>query len=124
MSPVLEQVAGPPSHGSRQAEAAAAASLELIAAIARSPHGDRFALRGAWCLAAWLGRMPRPTAAIDLLDLHGSEDPLGALREASSVDRIPCLVPCCTRERMVAEKAALMVTYDPDHTRLQNFLDV
>jgi hypothetical protein len=33
-------------------------------------------------------------------------------------------VSCLTREWMVAEKAALLVTYGPDHTRLKDILDI
>jgi hypothetical protein len=35
-----------------------------------------------------------------------------------------CLVPCLTRDWLVAEKAALLVTYGPDHTRLQDIFDI
>ena len=36
----------------------------------------------------------------------------------------PALVGCLSPEWLVAEKAALLVTYGPDHTRLQDLLDL
>ncbi|MBP0495750.1 nucleotidyl transferase AbiEii/AbiGii toxin family protein [Pararoseomonas indoligenes] len=36
----------------------------------------------------------------------------------------PVWVACCTAEEIVAEKLALLVTYGPDHTRVQDILDI
>ena len=36
----------------------------------------------------------------------------------------PLWAACCTAEEIVAEKAALLVTYGSDHTRLQDILDL
>lgn len=36
----------------------------------------------------------------------------------------PVWVACCTAEELVAEKLALLVTYGPDHTRVQDVLDI
>lgn len=43
------------------------ASERLLYRLSRSPHADRFVLKGALLLVAWLGETIRPTRDVDLL---------------------------------------------------------
>ena len=56
--------------------------------LGRSPHKDRFVLKGAMLFAAWTGRPHRPTRDLDLLGLGDSSDT--ALKQVfSEVMRTP-----------------------------------
>lgn len=55
-----------------------------LAAIADSPHRNRFALRGAWAFMAWQGDLHRSTDGIDLADLEAQDDPAPAIQAALS----------------------------------------
>lgn len=159
----------------------------LLDGISRSPGSSRFAVRGCWSYAVWLGELHRATRGLDLVDFGGEADPVQLLRmsagpgrdvafdwgRASSrrsgrgwtdhllttvpvlVDsvRIPVriilaphvgdighvervrmrstasgrlqpLVACMTREWLVGEKAALLVTYGPHHSRVRDVFDL
>lgn len=68
-----------------------------------SPHADRFVLKGAMLLSAWLGQAARPTRDIDFLGLGRlTLDQLGAIaREVCVID--------CARDGM---------TYAPDTVKV------
>lgn len=54
-----------------------------------SPHADRFVLKGAMLLSAWLGQDARPTRDIDLLGLGTF-----TLDELAEIAREVCVRPC------------------------------
>ncbi|MFC0386795.1 nucleotidyl transferase AbiEii/AbiGii toxin family protein [Muricoccus vinaceus] len=152
-----------------------------------SSHRDRFAVRGSWSFAVWLGDLPRRTRALDMVDLGGDGDPVATFREATSgrngsvlgwermtitrhgsgqgdivsllttalvlskatpfrimlaldprgsshVERIRFsrekpdgplpLVSCMSREWLIAEKVALLVTYGISHSRPRDLYDI
>ncbi len=56
--------------------------------LSRSPHGDRFVLKGALLLLVWLGETIRPTRDADLLGFGDLSDEglAAAMREACEMD--------------------------------------
>ncbi|WP_426954578.1 nucleotidyl transferase AbiEii/AbiGii toxin family protein [Muricoccus radiodurans] len=59
----------------------------LVDGISRSPGNCRFAVRGCWSFAVWLGGLHRTTRGLDLVDLGGAADPMQILRTATGTAR-------------------------------------
>jgi hypothetical protein len=57
--------------------------------LSLSPHADRFVLKGAMLLSAWLGENARPTRDIDLLGLGRF-----TLEELAEIGREVCTIEC------------------------------
>ena len=64
------------------------AAERLLYRLSRSPHADRFVLKGALMLIVWLGESARPTRDMDLLGF-GALDAESLTRDFAAICAIP-----------------------------------
>ena len=64
------------------------AAERLLYRLSRSPHAERFVLKGALLLLAWLGETIRPTRDVDLLGF-GELDADALVRTFTEIVAIP-----------------------------------